>query len=62
MISRTTTIQIAKFPGVNASVLPQTQCASGLIEIPRRWLRVKRMFAGANMVDDFSEIIVWARA
>ncbi|MFM7930520.1 MAG: hypothetical protein ACKO9Q_22660, partial [Pirellula sp.] len=39
------------------SIGVQAQRRGGLISIPRRWLRVKRRFAKANSVDDFSEII-----
>jgi hypothetical protein len=42
---------------MNSCVLPQTHDPSGLGKIPRPWLRVKR-----TSVDDFSEIIVSARA
>ena len=56
------TKHIAKPSDVNSCVLHQTQNPRGLIQVPRRWLRVKRMFAIANSVDDFSEIIVCAGA
>ena len=56
------TKHIAKPSGMNSCVLHQTQNPSGLIQVPRRWLRVKRLFAIANRIDNFSEIIVCAGA
>jgi hypothetical protein len=55
-------VNTAKPSDVNSCVLHQTQNPSGLIQVPRRWLRVKRLFAIANRVDNFSEIIVRAGA